>query len=132
VFWLVLVLLLVFGVLGIRHPWKWFKETRMGGVGPEYEKPPARPAQSSKKRKLQRWLEHYQKWLGDYLILRIALAAIVFRAAFGGLSAIFVDLATTDDWVLEYRYWIIAGLYLVSTALAVVIFMASRPKDAEG
>ncbi len=118
--WMFFLLLLLFGVIGIRHPWKWFKETRMKNQQNQDEE--AMPEREVGKAKAGRF--------GNFVFLRILFAAVVFRATIGGLSAMFVELAKTNDFVLEYRYWISAGIYVASAMLAVTIFMVSCPKDA--
>jgi hypothetical protein len=43
---------------------------------------------------------------------------------------IFIDLAKTDDWALEYRYWITTGIYLVGVGILVGIMGLTRSQKA--
>jgi ABC-type Fe3+-siderophore transport system permease subunit len=117
--WMFFLLLLVFGVIGIRHPWKWFNATRMKNQQNQDEE--AMPEREEGKAKAGRF--------GNFVFLRILFAAVVFRATVGGITAMFVELAKTNDFVLEYRYWISVSIYLVGAMLSIIIFVVSRPKD---
>jgi hypothetical protein len=59
--------------------------------------------------------------------LRAFVAGVIFSGIVGGLFGAFTELARTNDFVLEYRHWIIAGIYLVGAVLAIVVFLLSRP-----
>lgn len=66
--------------------------------------------------------------LSGSFYLRMALAAVISRIAVGGLVGLFTSLAQTNDWVLEYRYWISAGFYVVGIAMWVGIMLLTRSK----
>lgn len=63
--------------------------------------------------------------------LRLALAGLFARIAASGITGIFSSLAKTEDWVLEYRYWITAGTYLITVGMWVGIMFLTRSPQAE-
>jgi hypothetical protein len=44
-----------------------------------------------------------------------------------GLS-IFVMFAKTEDWVLEYRSWLVSGIYFLGATVWIVTMVLSRPR----
>jgi hypothetical protein len=63
-------------------------------------------------------------------VLRLFLASIIARVAASGIMGIFTELAKTEDWVLEYRYWITGGIYLVGVGILVGIMLLTRSQKA--
>jgi Na+/melibiose symporter-like transporter len=48
--------------------------------------------------------------LFTWLVLGCLIASVVYH----GLFAYLIELGRTEDWVLEYQNWIVAGVWLVS------------------
>jgi hypothetical protein len=63
--------------------------------------------------------------------LRLLVAGVVVKGIISGTTAAFAEWTDKPDWVLEYRYWIIAGTYLIALAIGVGIMVLSRPKQSE-
>jgi len=63
----------------------------------------------------------------QHLGLRSFLGFLVFSVAVRGLFALFGELAKTSDLVLEYRYWLFGGTYVIGVAAAILVFIVSRP-----
>ena len=66
----------------------------------------------------------------DHFGIRLFIACVIFAGIVGGLRGLFTSLAETSDWVLEYRYWIQAGSFIIGGVPAVLFFFLSHPKPA--
>ena len=63
-------------------------------------------------------------------MLRLIFASIIARIAATSIMGIFIDLAKTEDWVLEYRYWITGGIYLLGVGIMIGIMLLTRSQKA--
>ena len=62
----------------------------------------------------------------SFFWLRLVLAGVIFKGIISGTTAVFAEWADKPDWVLEYRYWIIAGTYLIAAAVGIgIMFLTS-------
>ena len=109
--WLIIIVVICCVGLGIRHPWKWFTESGMRG----------------QRRVEDGTVGTNVSQQSQNLGLRLFLAAGVLYVFVGVVSAALKELATTNDFVLEYRYWLFGSTYLIAVALAVLVFVISRP-----
>ncbi len=56
---------------------------------------------------------------GNFFWLRLIFAGAIVKGIIAGVTAVFSEWTDKPDWVLEDRYWIIAGTYLGAAAIAV-------------
>jgi hypothetical protein len=78
-----------------------------------------------------RWERYFKllgDWLGNWFFVRLFIAMVIWRGIVGGFMAAFAELAKTNDFVVEYRYWVVVGIILTGAVIAVLFLVFSRPK----
>ena len=66
-----------------------------------------------------------QPWFG----LRVFIGFGIASAFIGGMKGLFVELAKTQDWVLEYRDWIAYGALFIAFVLWIGFVLITRPDE---
>jgi hypothetical protein len=82
--------------------------------------------------KLQTRLTRIGTGLGDWLFVRIAIGAALAGGFISGMKAVFLKLAETDDWVLEYSYWLTAGFCVIGLGILIGFVPVTRPNQPNG
>lgn len=75
-------------------------------------------------------MQNPNEWLGGYFVLRFFIGAIMASGMLEGMSYAFTDLGATEDWVLIYRYWIVAGMYVVAAGVWIGFVLITKPRPA--
>jgi hypothetical protein len=63
--------------------------------------------------------------------LRVFIGFGIASAFVAGMKELFVELARTQDWVLEYREWIAGGSLFIAFLLWIGFVLISRPNETK-
>ena len=69
--------------------------------------------------------------VGGWFYLRACFAGVLCGAIVNYLVGWFAERAKTDDWVLEYRHWISAGIYVIGAAMWIGFMLITRSPKPE-
>jgi hypothetical protein len=68
---------------------------------------------------------------GIWFYLRLCIASALAGAVIHFFGYYFTEVGKTQDFVLEYRYWITAGIYLLAAAMWIGFMLFTKtPKAA--